>query len=476
MVDSVLLPPPPHRADGLRPGGWWTRRGDRILCDLCPRECLLKEGDRGFCFVRQNVDGEMVLTTYGRSTGFCIDPIEKKPLNHFLPGTAVLSFGTAGCNLGCKFCQNWSISKSREIQQLSEQATPEAIAEAAVATGCRSVAFTYNDPVIWAEYAIDTAAACHQRGLKTVAVTAGYISDVAREPVFECFDAANVDLKAFTELFYQHLTLSHLQPVLDTLTWLKHETDIWFEITNLLIPDENDGPDELQKMCDWILEHVGDSVPVHFTAFHPDFRMQDTPRTPHETLIAAREIALSTGLKYAYVGNVNDAARQSTFCANCRELLIERDWHELGTWNLEDGECRFCGTSLDGLFEARPGDWGRKRQSVDMSQFALPIVSTGTGENARQIDAIFTQGIPSMAQTPPDSSDQRALDDHQQRAIVEATAAAVQAAVLGHPLEWSDPDLAGTASRTLSGAFVSLKRSGQLRSCMGMQGQPIRLD
>ena len=476
MVDSVLLPPPPHRADGLRPGGWWTRRGDRILCDLCPRECLLKEGDRGFCFVRQNVDGEMVLTTYGRSTGFCIDPIEKKPLNHFLPGTAVLSFGTAGCNLGCKFCQNWSISKSREIQRLSEQATPEAIAEAAVATGCRSVAFTYNDPVIWAEYAIDTAAACHQRGLKTVAVTAGYISDVAREPVFECFDAANVDLKAFTELFYQHLTLSHLQPVLDTLTWLKHETDIWFEITNLLIPDENDGPDELQKMCDWILEHVGDSVPVHFTAFHPDFRMQDKPPTPHETLIAAREIALATGLKYAYVGNVNDAARQSTFCPNCRELLIERDWHELGTWNLEDGDCRFCGTSLDGLFEARPGDWGRKRQSVDMSQFALPIVSTGTGEDARQIDAIFTKGIPSMAQTPPGTSEQRTLDDHQQRAIVEATAAAVQAAVLGHPLEWSDPDLAGTASRTLSGAFVSLKRSGQLRSCMGMQGQPIRLD
>ena len=476
MVDSVLLPPPPHRADGLRPGGWWTRRGDRILCDLCPRECLLKEGDRGFCFVRQNVDGEMVLTTYGRSTGFCIDPIEKKPLNHFLPGTAVLSFGTAGCNLGCKFCQNWSISKSREIQRLSERATPEAIAEAAVATGCRSVAFTYNDPVIWAEYAIDAAEACHQRGLKTVAVTAGYISDVAREPVFECFDAANVDLKAFTELFYQHLTLSHLQPVLDTLTWLKHETDIWFEITNLLIPDENDGPDELQKMCDWILEHLGDSVPVHFTAFHPDFRMQDKPRTPHETLIAAREIALATGLKYAYVGNVNDAARQSTFCPNCRELLIERDWHELGTWNLDDGDCRFCGTALDGLFEARPGDWGRKRQTVDMSKYALPIVSTDNGNDAKHIDAVFTQGISSMVQKPPEPADERTLDDQQQRAIVDAAAAAVEAAVLGHPLEWPDPDLGGTAARILSGAFVSLKRSGQLRSCMGLQGQSIRLD
>ena len=478
MIDSVRLPPTTTRPDGLKSGGWWSRRGERILCELCPRECLLKDGDRGFCFVRQNVGGDMVLTTYGRSTGFCIDPIEKKPLNHFLPGTAVLSFGTAGCNLGCKFCQNWSISKSREIEKLSEQATPTAIADAAVATGCRSVAFTYNDPVIWAEYAIDAAAACHEQGIKTVAVTAGYVTDIARQPVFECFDAANVDLKAFTERFYKHVTLSHLQPVLDTLVWLKHETDIWFEITNLLIPDENDSPDELKQMCDWILEHVGDSVPVHFTAFHPDFRMQDTPPTPHETLIAAREIALATGLKYAYVGNVNDTPRQSTYCPNCSELLIERNWHELGTWNLNDGACRFCGTSIDGLFESQPGDWGRKRQPLDMSRFALPIVvaDTDTNSDVSRIDAVFTTGLPQMSQTKTADTTAWTPDPRQQQAIIDAAAAAVRAAVLGQPLDWPDPSLADSAAQVLSGAFVSLKRSGQLRSCMGMQGQPIRLD
>ncbi len=476
MPDSVLLPPTTPRADGLKPGGWWSRQGEKILCELCPRECLLRDNDRGFCFVRQNVGNEMVLTTYGKSTGFCIDPIEKKPLNHFLPGTPVLSFGTAGCNLGCKFCQNWSISKSREIENLSEHASPDAIAQAALATGCRSVAFTYNDPVIWAEYAIDAAAACHEHGIKTVAVTAGYVSDIARKPVFECFDAANVDLKAFTELFYKHLALSQLQPVLDTLVWLKHETDIWFEITNLLIPDENDSPDELKRMCDWILEHIGDNVPVHFTAFHPDFRMQDTPRTPHETLIAAREIALETGLKYAYVGNVNDTPRQSTYCPNCSKLLIERNWHDLGAYNLDNGNCRFCDTTIDGLFESQPGDWGRKRQPLDMTRFALPIVTPETHDDLGQIDTVFTQGINSMSDPDSESPETFAPDATQQQAIVHAAARAVTAAVLDQPLDWTDATLAGTASEILSGAFVSLKRSGQLRSCMGMQGQSIRLD
>ena len=476
MPEPILLPPQTTRADGLKPGGWWTRQDGRILCQLCPRECLLKDGDRGFCFVRQNVDDEMVLTTYGRSTGFCIDPIEKKPLNHFLPGTAVLSFGTAGCNLGCKFCQNWSISKSRETERLSEQAGPEAIAEAAVATGCRSVAFTYNDPVIWAEYAIDAAAACRQRGIKTVAVTAAYISESAREPFFDSFDAANVDLKAFTELFYQHLTLSHLQPVLDTLAWLRHETDTWFEITNLVIPDENDGPEELQRMCDWILQALGDDVPVHFTAFHPDFRMPDTPRTPHETLITAREIALNTGLKHVYVGNIHDTARQSTYCPGCSQLLIERNWHALGTWNLEDGCCSACGTRISGVFESRPGNWGSKRQPIDMSPFELAGGSGSPSDNLEQIDNLFTQGHSSMTQQDPSPATERSLSDPQRTAIIAAAAEVVRATVLKQPVQWPDPDLAGTSGQILSGAFVSLKRSGHLRSCCGMQGQPVRLD
>lgn len=351
--------------DGV-PGRYWhyVDNGNKIFCDLCPRACVLKEGDRGFCFVRKMVDGEMRLTTYGRSTGFCVDPIEKKPLNHFLPGTSVLSFGTAGCNLGCQFCQNWSISKSREIELLSEVASPEDIARAAQRLGCRSVAFTYNDPVVWAEYAIDAAKACREVGIKSVAVTAGYITPEARPEFYSVMDAANVDLKAFSERFYEKITLSALQPVLDTLRWLKQESDVWFEITNLIIPEENDSADEIASMCEWITKNLGDSVPIHFTAFHPDYRVKHRPPTPHETLIRAREQALKAGIKYVYVGNVNDVERQSTYCPSCKNLLIERDWYELGRYDIERGHCARCHTEIAGVFEERKGNWGRKRLPV----------------------------------------------------------------------------------------------------------------
>lgn len=344
-------------------GRWWhvIESGDRIHCDLCPRACVLKDGDRGFCFVRKNEGGKMVLTTYGKSTGFCIDPIEKKPLNHFLPGSSVLSFGTAGCNLGCRFCQNWSISKSREIELLSEEASPEEIAIAAAGSGCKSVAFTYNDPVIWAEYAIDTAKACHEQGLKAVAVTAGYINAEARKEFYSVMDAANVDLKAFSEQFYQKLTLSHLEPVLNTLKWLKQETNVWFEVTNLVIPEANDSEDELKRMCDWLLNNVGEDVPVHFTAFHPDFAMRDKIRTPAETLLSARKIAIRAGLKFVYTGNILDEKTQSTYCPTCRRILIERNWHELGAYNLENNQCKFCQTTIAGVFETPTSTWGRKR-------------------------------------------------------------------------------------------------------------------
>ncbi|MGE5190999.1 MAG: AmmeMemoRadiSam system radical SAM enzyme, partial [Deltaproteobacteria bacterium] len=323
-------------------------------------------GDRGFCFVRENRDGEMVLSTYGRSTGFCIDPIEKKPLNHFYPGTSVLSFGTAGCNLGCKFCQNWSISKSREIELLSAVAGPEQIAEAARRAGCRSVAFTYNDPVIWAEYALDTARACRERGIKTVAVTAGYINPEPRREFFELMDATNVDLKGFTEEFYRQLTLSHMEPVLDTLRWLKHESAVWLEITNLVIPQENDDPALIRTMCDWILRELGDEVPLHFSAFHPDFRLMNRPPTPPETLIAARDAALTAGLKFVYTGNVSDVKRQSTWCPGCGKLLIERDWYSLGEYHIRDGCCEYCARLIPGYFGAAPGKWGRRQQPVDI--------------------------------------------------------------------------------------------------------------
>lgn len=364
-IDDRLINTESEENRGL-PGRYWhTVEEGKIYCDLCPRACILKAGDRGFCFVRKNVDGQMVLTTYGRSTGFCVDPIEKKPLNHFLPGTSVLSFGTAGCNLGCQFCQNWSISKSREIERLSERAMPEDVAEAALKLGCRSVAFTYNDPVVWAEYAIDCAKACHALGLKTVAVTAGYITPEARPEFYSVMDAANVDLKGFTEQFYQRLTLSHLQPVLDTLRWLKTESNVWFEITTLLIPEENDAPDEIERMCDWILSNVGDSIPLHFTAYHPDFRLK-RPHTPPSTLVRAREQALKAGLKYVYTGNVNDVQRQSTYCPHCKQRLIERDWYELGAFRIKDGKCNKCGATIAGVFENKKGSWGRRRLPVSL--------------------------------------------------------------------------------------------------------------
>ena len=344
---------------------WHALDDGRVQCDICPRACKLRDGQRGLCFVRAREGGEIVLTTYGRSSGYCIDPIEKKPLNHFLPGTPVLSFGTAGCNLACKFCQNWDISKSREMDTLMDQASPEAIAEAAVRLGCRSVAFTYNDPTVFHEYAIDVAQACRERGIHSVAVTAGYVCPEPRAEFYRHMDAANVDLKAFSERFYHEVCAAHLEPVLDTLVYLRHETDVWFEVTTLLIPGENDSDQEIEAMTEWVVEHLGADVPMHFTAFHPDWKMMDKPPTPPATLARAREIALRNGVRYAYTGNVHDEAGGSTYCHACGETLIGRDWYVLTDWNLtEDGACRSCGTPCPGVLEPEPGTWGAKRQPV----------------------------------------------------------------------------------------------------------------
>jgi pyruvate formate lyase activating enzyme len=384
---------------------WQTLDDGRVQCDVCPRHCRLREGQRGLCWVRGNYQGEIVLSSYGQASGFCIDPIEKKPLNHFLPGTPILSFGQQGCNLTCRFCQNWSISKVgkqtpivgnedymrdtltrdgrgklidwkrpasekdvRSMNVLDEQfVRPEMIATAASASGCKSVAFTYNDPVIFHEYAIDIADACHAAGLKAVAVSAGYMCAEPRADFYRHIDAANIDLKGFTEAFYKELCTAELGAVLDTLVYLKHETNVWFEITTLLIPGKNDSDEELHAECAWIAEHLGPDVPLHFTAFHPDWKMRDIPATPPETLRRARDIARQYGLRYVYVGNVHDEAASSTYCHSCSEVLIGRDWYELSTWNLtEIGACRSCGTHLPGVFDGPPGDWGRKRHAVQV--------------------------------------------------------------------------------------------------------------
>jgi pyruvate formate lyase activating enzyme len=358
----------PQEPDRVRPTRYWHRLGDgRVQCDLCPRACRLREGQRGLCFVRACHDGAVVLTTWGRSSGFCVDPIEKKPLNHFHPGSAVLSFGTAGCNLACKFCQNWDISKSRAMDTLAAAATPAAIAAAARAHGCASVAFTYNDPVIFHEYALDVAAACRAEGIHSVAVTAGYVCAAPRREFFAAMDAANIDLKAFSEDFYRRVTGGSLAPVLETLEYVARETSTWLEITTLLIPGLNDGDAELEALSAWVAGRLGTDVPLHFSAFHPDWKMRDRPPTPVATLRRARAIARTAGLRYVYTGNVHDAEGDATRCHACGHCLIQRDWYEIRRYTLTPaGACPQCGTPCAGRFGPAAGRWGRQRLPVAM--------------------------------------------------------------------------------------------------------------
>jgi pyruvate formate lyase activating enzyme len=354
---------------GVVRGEFWQALPDgRVQCDVCPRHCRMHEGQRGFCFVREVAQGGVNLTSYGRASGFCIDPIEKKPLNHFYPGSSVLSFGTAGCNLGCKFCQNWDISKAREQDRLTDSAAPESVARAAKNAGCKSIAFTYNDPVIFAEYAIDCAEAAHAEGLSTVAVTAGYITEQAREAFYKSIDAANVDLKAFSEHFYEKLCFAKLGPVLDTLAWLKRETSVWLEVTTLLIPGHNDSEREIDQLASWFVEQLGPETPLHFTAFHPDYKLIDAAPTAPETLARARKQALAVGLKHVYTGNVHDAEGQSTYCAGCGSRLIERDWYTLSAYELTNGCCKQCGHRLGGYFAERPGSWGARRVRLPLHE------------------------------------------------------------------------------------------------------------
>lgn len=369
-VDGPTVDPVPTR--------YWHRLDDgRVQCDVCPRACKLRPGQRGVCFVRGRPadaaddpagDDGVVLLTYGRSSGYCVDPVEKKPLDHFLPGSSVLSFGTAGCNLACRFCQNWDISKSKEMDTLADAASPECIARTARRLGCRSVAFTYNDPTIFLEYAADVADACHEVGVQAIAVTAGYICPEPRRDLYRHLDAVNVDLKGFTEEFYRHVCGGHLAPVLETLAYLRHETDLWFEITTLLIPGRNDSDAEIDELTGWVAEHLGPDVPLHFTAFHPDYKMRDLPPTPPSTLRRARARALRNGLHFVYTGNVHDREGASTWCPGCGALLVERDWYELGAWNLtDDGRCGDCDRTLPGRVDGPPGAWGRRRMPVRLA-------------------------------------------------------------------------------------------------------------
>ena len=366
---------------------WHALPDGRVQCDVCPRACKLRDGQRGLCFVRAREGDGVVLTTYGRSSGFCVDPIEKKPLNHFLPGSSVLSFGTAGCNLACRFCQNWDISKSKEIDTLADAASPEAIARAAEELGARSVAFTYNDPVIFMEYAMDVADACHERGIAAVAVTAGYVCPEPRRELYAHLDAANIDLKAFTEDFYVHTCGGHLADVLDTLEHVVHETDVWVEITNLLIPGRNDSDTELDSMTRWVVEHLGPDVPMHFTAFHPDFKMTDLGPTPSSSLTRARAIALANGVRYVYTGNTHDPEGASTYCSSCGARVVERDWYVIGEYRVtDDGRCGECHATVPGRFDGPAGSWGARRLPVRLAP--RPVERVDRAEPVERADRV----------------------------------------------------------------------------------------
>jgi pyruvate formate lyase activating enzyme len=347
---------------------WHPLEDGRLQCDVCPRACKLRDGQRGVCFVRAREDDQVVLTTYGRSSGFCVDPVEKKPLNHFLPGSAIFSFGTAGCNLACRFCQNWDITKSKEIDTLADEASPEAIARAAADHGCRSVAFTYNDPTIFMEYAVDVADACRELDIATVAVTAGYMCPEPRAEFFTHLDGANIDLKGFTEDFYRHSCGADLGAVLETIEYV-NETDVWLELTTLLIPGLNDSDAEVDAMTTWVIDRLGPDVPMHFTAFHPDYRMLDRDPTPFSTLVRAREIAHGNGVRHAYVGNVRDGDGQSTYCHGCGARVIERRGYTIGEYRLDDtGHCLACDVLIPGVFDGPAGSWSASRRPVVMGR------------------------------------------------------------------------------------------------------------
>jgi len=349
MSDLKVL----QKTESLHEARWWEPEGGgKVHCFLCPRHCHIHSGQSGFCFIRINQDGKLYNLGYGAPAALQVDPIEKKPLNHFLPGTRVFSMGTAGCNMGCFFCQNWDISKSHQDQVQSKAVPPEEVPLLALKYGCDSIAFTYNEPTIWGEYVIDICRAAKGYGLKTVMVTNGYITYEAFHDIYDHVNAANVDLKAFTEGFYGKITLTHLEPVLKTLEWLKNETNVWFEITNLMIPTLNDDPGETQRLAEWVLNHLGPDVPLHFTAFHPDFKLRDKPATPAETLHRAREIALKAGLHFVYEGNIYSEAG-NTYCPGCGEVLIRRSWHDVLENRMKNGSCAKCGRTIPGVWEVK---------------------------------------------------------------------------------------------------------------------------
>ncbi|SBW11535.1 Radical SAM domain protein [uncultured Alphaproteobacteria bacterium] len=344
---------------------YWTPTSEPggLRCTLCPHGCALRPGASGRCGARANVGGRLHLLTWGRSSGFCIDPVEKKPFAHVLPGSASLSFGGFGCNLSCACCQNWEISRTRGAHGPVHRAAD--IAAAARREGCRSVAITYNEPLIALEWASEVAAAARAEGLRVLGVSAGYLAEAARPEFFACFDAVNLDLKAFSDDTYRRLCGARLAPVLETLKYGVRASRAWIEITTLVIPGVNDGDAEIAALAEWIAAELSPEVPLHLSAFHPAHRMRDRPPTPAATLVRARDRARAEGLKFVYVGNLAVADGGITRCPGCGRAAIARDGAALAAYGLDDaGRCRECGTAIPGVFDGPPGDWGNRRRPL----------------------------------------------------------------------------------------------------------------
>ena len=350
LLRSSLAKSPGDSKPYIRSARYYTTLSDgKVRCLLCPRACLVADGKRGYCRVRENRQGVYNTLIYGRLCAINNDPIEKKPLFHFLPGTKVLSVATAGCNLKCKFCQNWNISQVAPEDVPFEYYTPEKLVSLAKRINSPSIAFTYTEPTIATEYIVDTAKIAKANGIHTVMISNGYINPEPLRDLCGVLSAYKVDFKAFSEAFYRDVTDSTLQPVLDTLIQIK-QSSLWLEIVNLVIPTQNDSPAEFRRMCEWIMQNLGPDVPVHFTRFHPLYLMENLPPTPVKTLETAYNIARECGLRFVYVGNVPGHATESTYCPNCGRKVIERIGYQLRAVALKNGKCRYCQTDIPGFW------------------------------------------------------------------------------------------------------------------------------
>lgn len=357
MLAGTKMKPPDLKLGGSKDLWKWSKEAYHYIktprglrCLICPNECVVLPDEPGDCRTRVAFENKLYTIAYGNPCAVHVDPIEKKPLYHFLPSTKAFSIATAGCNLACLNCQNWNISQASPEDTTNYDLMPEQVVEECLNYKCRSIAYTYSDPIAFYEYTYDTAKLARARGIKNVIITAGYINEKPLRQFCEVVDAANVDLKSFSDEIYMMLNAGKLKPVLDTIKILKQE-GVWLEITNLIVPSWTDDFDMIKKMCDWLYDNDLYDCPLHFSRFHPQYKLTNLPATPESTLKQAREIALNAGIRFVYIGNVPDSGAENTHCPNCGKLLIERKGFFVSQNHVKDSKCEFCDESIPGVWE-----------------------------------------------------------------------------------------------------------------------------